>query len=70
MTLGKEPTLIIQSIVAAATAIQVAAISMSPLAHMIVAIVVIAGGALVNRQVVTPAKAKPAPVRHRTPPAP
>lgn len=69
MNLGKEPTLIIQAIVTAATAVQVAAIHMSTLAHTVVAIVVIGLGALVNRQAVTPV-VSPVTVRHRTPPAP
>lgn len=56
--MGKEPTLIIQAIVAIATALQLAAIHMSAGLHTIIACVVIAGGALINRQVVTPIKVK------------
>lgn len=56
VTLSREPTLIIQAIVAALTAVQVAAIPMSVTAHTIIAIAVIALGAVVNRAAVTPAK--------------
>lgn len=54
--MGREPTLIIQAIVAALTAIQVSAISMTATAHTIVAVIIIGLGAVVNRQVVTPVK--------------
>lgn len=55
MKLGKEPTLIVQGVVTALTAVQLAAISMSSTAHTIIAAVVIGLGAVVNRQLVSPA---------------
>lgn len=57
--LGKEPTLIIQTIVAVLNAVQIAAISLPLWAHTVIVVVTIALGALVNRANVTPASPTP-----------
>ena len=54
MTLGKEPTLIIYAVLAALNAVQVAAVSMSTTAHVVVIVVTAFLAALVNRANVVP----------------
>lgn len=58
--LGKEPTLIIQSVVLALNVVQTAAIPMTTLAHTLIGAGVIGLGAMVNRSQVTPAGPGPA----------
>jgi hypothetical protein len=59
--LGREPTLIIQAIVAALIALQTAAISMPAWLHTLIAVWIIMLGAIVNRGLVTPAPPPPLP---------
>ena len=68
MRLGKEPTLIVQGVVAALIVVQSAAIPMAEWAHTLIAVLIVALGALVNRQAVTPVTA--APVASQTPSKP
>jgi hypothetical protein len=55
VTLGKEPTLIIQSVVLALNAIQISALSIPIWAHTLTSALVIGLGAILTRSQVTPA---------------
>jgi hypothetical protein len=59
VSLGREPTLIIQGVVLALNAVQVAAISMPDWAHTLIIVVSVALGALLNRSQVTPVTKPP-----------
>lgn len=54
MPLTGEPAVIVGAIVAALTAIQAAAISMSTTAHTLIAVAIVALGTLITRSQVTP----------------
>jgi ABC-type uncharacterized transport system permease subunit len=53
--LGREPTLIIGAIVAALVAVDASAVSLPGWVRTLIAVLIIAGGAIVNRSKVTPA---------------
>lgn len=53
--LGSEPTLIIQAVVAALVAVDAAAITMPAWLHTVIAVLIIALGAVVTRSQVSPA---------------